>query len=80
MGVISSQPNIIPANSSGNTLQQQKSQEMHKVMGGQKVQMQKVTSGGQVSQQQQGQCVQVSQAMLNTQPTAQILSPLQVSN
>lgn len=44
------------------------------VMGGQKV-MQKVqnTSNGQ----QQGQCVQVSQAMLGTQPTAQIISPIQ---
>lgn len=40
--------------------------------------MQKVTSstGGQT--QQQGQCVQVSQAMIGSQPTAQIISPLQV--
>lgn len=49
-------------------------------MGGQKV-MQKVASStsavGQ-TQQQQGQCVQVSQAMIGTQPTAQIISPLQV--
>lgn len=28
--------------------------------------------------QQQGQCVQVSQAMIGSQPTAQIISPLQV--
>lgn len=49
-------------------------------MGGQKVQMQKVASStGAVAQtQQQGQCVQVSQAMIGTQPTAQIISPIQV--
>jgi hypothetical protein len=47
-------------------------------MAGQKV-MQKVASNtGAVAQtQQQGQCVQVSQAMLGSQPTAQIISPLQ---
>jgi hypothetical protein len=41
--------------------------------------MQKVASNtGAVAQtQQQGQCVQVSQAMLGSQPTAQIISPLQ---
>lgn len=50
-------------------------------MGTQKVQMQKVASStGAVvqSQPQQGQCVQVSQAMIGTQPTAQIISPIQV--
>lgn len=51
-------------------------------MSGQKV-IQKVTSnGGAVTvapqPQQPGQCVQVSQAMIGTQPTAQIISPLQV--
>lgn len=47
-------------------------------MAGQKV-MQKVASNtGAVAQTQQGQCVQVSQAMLGSQPTAQIISPLQV--
>lgn len=50
-------------------------------MGGQKV-MQKVANStgaiAQNQQQQQGQCVQVSQAMIGTQPTAQIISPLQV--
>lgn len=42
--------------------------------------MQKVASStGAVAQtQQQGQCVQVSQAMIGTQPTAQIISPIQV--
>lgn len=43
--------------------------------------MQKVTNnpGGVAgTQQQQGQCVQVSQAMIGSQPTAQIISPLQV--
>lgn len=49
-------------------------------MGAQKV-MQKV--GNNVTAvagtpQQQGQCVQVSQAMIGSQPTAQIISPLQV--
>lgn len=41
--------------------------------------MQKVanSTGGQ-TQPQQGQCVQVSQAMIGTQPTAQIISNLQV--
>lgn len=50
-------------------------------MGGQKVQMQKVTSNTcTVAQTQQPgqQCVQVSQAMLGTQPTAQIYSSIQV--
>lgn len=49
-------------------------------MGGQKV-MQKVatSTGGVQTQQQQGQCVQVSQAMIGSQPTAQIISPLQVN-
>lgn len=45
--------------------------------------VQKVTSNtGTVAgnQQQQGQCVQVSQAMIGSQPTAQIISPLQVFN
>lgn len=53
---------------------------MHKVMGGTKV-MQKVGTTQQTQQNtnQQGQCVQVSQAMLNSQPTAQIISPLQQS-
>lgn len=53
---------------------------MHKVMGGTKV-MQKVCTTQQAQQNtnQQGQCVQVSQAMLNSQPTAQIISPLQQS-
>lgn len=49
-------------------------------MGTQKV-MQKVTSNATAvagTQQQQGQCVQVSQAMIGSQPTAQIISPLQV--
>lgn len=45
-------------------------------MGGQKV-MQKVTQNGATGQQQQGQCVQVSQAMIGSQPTAQIISPIQ---
>lgn len=48
---------------------------------GQKVQMQKVASStGAVAQTQpqQGQCVQVSQAMIGTQPTTQIISPIQV--
>ncbi|KAI4466351.1 polycomb group protein [Holotrichia oblita] len=80
LGVISSQPNIIPTHSApGTAIAQQKPQEMHKVMGGQKV-IQKVTSNGgavTVAPQQQGQCVQVSQAMLGTQPTAQIISPIQ---
>lgn len=41
--------------------------------------MQKVASStGGVAQTQQGQCVQVSQAMLGSQPTAQIISPIQV--
>lgn len=79
--VISSQPNILPNHSTQGNPQvtQQKPQEMHKVMGGQKVQMQKVASStGAVAQtQQQGQCVQVSQAMIGTQPTAQIISPIQ---
>lgn len=41
--------------------------------------MQKVASnaGTVTAQQQQGQCVQVSQAMIGSQPTAQIISPLQ---
>ncbi|XP_045469794.1 polyhomeotic-proximal chromatin protein-like isoform X3 [Harmonia axyridis] len=46
------------------------------VMGGQKVMQKVATSTGQ-TQQQQGQCVQVSQAMIGSQPTAQIISPLQ---
>lgn len=47
-------------------------------MGTQKV-MQKVGGGGAVvTGTQQGQCVQVSQAMIGSQPTAQIISPLQV--
>lgn len=46
-------------------------------MGGQKVMQKVATSTGQ-TQQQQGQCVQVSQAMIGSQPTAQIISPLQV--
>lgn len=49
-------------------------------MSGQKV-LQKVANNGgavTVAPQQQGQCVQVSQAMIGTQPTAQIISPLQV--
>ncbi|XP_017774341.1 PREDICTED: polyhomeotic-proximal chromatin protein-like isoform X3 [Nicrophorus vespilloides] len=79
---IGSQPNIIPTHSApGNSaVAQQKPQEMHKVMQGQKVQMQKVTGNVQTvagAQQQQGQCVQVSQAMIGSQPTAQIISPLQ---
>nr|CAI5821362.1 unnamed protein product [Callosobruchus analis] len=87
LGVISSQPNILPNHSQGNAqVAQQKPQEMHKVMGGQKVQMQKVSAGstGAVAQTQQHQqqaqqqqCVQVSQAMIGTQPTAQIISPIQ---
>lgn len=55
---------------------------MHKVIGGQKV-MQKVantTGAVAANPQQQGQCVQVSQAMIGSQPTAQIISPLQVRN
>lgn len=50
-------------------------------MGAQKM-VQKVTSNtGNVggNPQQQGQCVQVSQAMIGSQPTAQIISPLQVT-
>lgn len=42
--------------------------------------MQKVgnsTGAVAATQQQQGQCVQVSQAMIGSQPTAQIISPLQ---
>lgn len=39
--------------------------------------MQKVTQNTGNGQQQQGQCVQVSQAMLGSQPTAQIISPIQ---
>lgn len=83
LGVISSQPSILPAHSApGNTIPQQKPQDIHKntqnfqVMSGQKV-MQKVTQNGASGQQQQGQCVQVSQAMIGTQPTAQIISPIQ---
>lgn len=49
-------------------------------MGTQKVQMQKVASstGAVAHTQQQGQCVQVTQAMLGSQPTAQIINPIQV--
>lgn len=39
--------------------------------------MQKVNQNGANGQQQQGQCVQVSQAMIGSQPTAQIISPIQ---
>ncbi|XP_060534304.1 polyhomeotic-proximal chromatin protein-like [Cylas formicarius] len=81
LGVINPQANILPNHSAqGNgQVAQQKPQEMHKVLSGQKVQMQKVAGGtGAVAQaQQQGQCVQVSQAMIGTQPTAQIISPIQ---
>lgn len=53
-------------------------------MSGQKVQMQKVgavgmgSTGGNGQNGQQQQCVQVSQAVLGGQPSAQILNPLQV--
>ncbi|RZB39062.1 polyhomeotic-like protein 1, partial [Asbolus verrucosus] len=80
LGVISSQPNILPNHSAtGNgQVAQQKQQDMHKVMAGQKVMQKVASSTGAVAQtQQQGQCVQVSQAMLGSQPTAQIISPLQ---
>lgn len=82
LGVISSQPNILPNHSGQGSAQvaQQKQQEIHKVMGAQKVQMQKVggsTGAVAQTQPQQGQCVQVSQAMIGTQPTAQIISPIQ---
>lgn len=51
------------------------------VIAGHKV-MQKVAgnAGTVTAQQQQGQCVQVSQAMIGSQPTAQIISPLQVNS
>lgn len=77
---INSQPNIMH-NAQGNAtaVSQQKPQEMHKVMGvGTQKVMQKVgTNAGQGGPQQQGQCVQVSQAMIGTQPTAQIISAIQ---
>lgn len=52
-------------------------------MSGQKVQVQKVgvnmgSSAGNTQNGQQQQCVQVSQAVLGTQPSAQIINPLQV--
>lgn len=53
-------------------------------MSGQKVQVQKVGVGvsmgsnaGNTQNGQQQQCVQVSQAVLGTQPSAQIINPLQ---
>lgn len=49
-------------------------------MGGQKMVQKVASNSGGVggNPQQQGQCVQASQAVIGSQPTAQIISPLQV--
>lgn len=49
-------------------------------MGGQKMVQKVAGNTGAVggNPQQQGQCVQASQAVIGSQPTAQIISPLQV--
>ncbi|XP_072931036.1 uncharacterized protein [Epargyreus clarus] len=79
LGVINSQPNILPAHSQPTVSaisQQQKAQEMHKVLTG-KVSASKV---GGATVPVQAQCVQVSQVsqpVLGQQPQAQIISPLQ---
>ncbi|XP_060809385.1 polyhomeotic-proximal chromatin protein isoform X5 [Amyelois transitella] len=85
LGVISSQPSILPAHSQpivSGISQQQKPSEMHKVMSGGKVTGGKVGNNNGNNTQSvpvQAQCVQVSQPVLSAQQPAQaqIISPLQ---
>ncbi|XP_050361204.1 polyhomeotic-proximal chromatin protein-like isoform X4 [Nymphalis io] len=83
LGVINSQPSIIPAHSQSTVSgigQQQKPSEMHKVMSGGKVTATKVGGAGAQTVPVQAQCVQVSQPVLGQQPQAQIISPLQTGS